>query len=186
MAPDALRPDHLALRCALLLIACTVVADIARAAPIYRCRQPDATLAFQDRPCVDAQQQREIELPPAPAAQPSPDYGIAKKAAANSMFAHSRRTPTHAEPVSWECRAAGGEVFYQHTHCPATITHTDAHPRGRGRTSAKTTLAVTSTPLPRAEACRRMQGGGAAGRSLRDHDQAVSTYERNLGRDPCR
>ena len=44
----------------------------------------------------------------------------------------------------------------------------------------------TSAPLPRGEACRRMAAAGSIGRAGHARDESVSTYDRNLGRDPCR
>jgi len=40
--------------------------------------------------------------------------------------------------------------------------------------------------VPRDEACQRIHSAGAIGRAGHQHDEDVSTYDRNLGRDPCR
>jgi hypothetical protein len=47
-------------------------------------------------------------------------------------------------------------------------------------------VSVTAIALPRDEACRRMAAAGSIGRAGREHDERVSTYDRNAGRDPCR
>jgi hypothetical protein len=87
--------------------------------------------------------------------------------------------------MSYECRAADGELFYRHGRCPAQIPAKDS--LLQGRTKGKSAgYAVTAQPIARAEACRRIERAGSIGRNGHEHDERVSTYERNLGRDPCR
>lgn len=43
--------------------------------------------------------------------------------------------------------------------------------------------AVTSQPMPRGDACKRMRNLARDGDEL---DERASTYDRNLGRDTCR
>jgi hypothetical protein len=57
---------------------------------------------------------------------------------------------------------------------------------GKHGRSASTAFAVTSEAMPRSEACRRIAAAGSIGRAGHERDQSVSTYDRNLGRDPCR
>jgi hypothetical protein len=45
---------------------------------------------------------------------------------------------------------------------------------------------VRSQALPRGEVCRRIAAAGSIGRAGHARDESVSTYDRNLGRDPCR
>jgi hypothetical protein len=45
---------------------------------------------------------------------------------------------------------------------------------------------VSSSRIPRDEACREIHTAGSIGRAGHQHDENVSTYEHNLGRDPCR
>jgi hypothetical protein len=90
------------------------------------------------------------------------------------------------DPVSYECRADNGEVFYRHGACPRTIATAGAASRHGARAGEARTAAVTAVPLPRGEACRRIAAAGSIGRAGRARDERVSTYERNAGRDPCR
>ena len=147
----------------------------AHAQSVYRCRDAKGALAFQDKPCAAGQAQSEVAVEPAPAYAASPDYGVDKPARTSRVtHSSSRAFARSAEPMSYECRAANGEVFYRHGRCPATI-------RGKGR--GATSSAVTANAIPRAEACARMARTSHAGS---ERDETVSTYERNLGRDPCR
>lgn len=164
----------------LLLVAAPV-----RAESIYRCHHADGSLAYQDRPCADAQRQTRVELVPAPPPAASPGYGTGKTRSATAP--RNRRAATRgtdrAEAPSYECRAANGEVFYRHSTCPASIAETDP---GRQRRGAGASVAVSGVALTRKEACRRLAAAGSIGRRGRERDERVSTYERNAGRDPCR
>lgn len=113
--------------------------------------------------------------------------------------AHSRRTggqraaaqsrAAGSEPQSWQCRIGNGEVYYQHSPCPrsavASVELRDSRTRGRHR-SAVLSVPVSGAPLSRAEACRRIHAASASGRAGHERDEDVSSYERSLGRDPCR
>jgi hypothetical protein len=66
-------------------------------------------------------------------------------------------------------------------HGSSTSTHGKGAVRGGGAT-----LHVSSQRIAREEACREIQRAGAAGRAGHEHDEVVSSYEHNLGRDPCR
>ena len=147
----------------------------AHAQSVYRCSDAKGALAFQDKPCAGGEAQSEIAIEPAPAYAASPDYGVDKPTrVSRAAHSSSRASARNAEPMSYECRAANGDVFYRHGRCPATI-------RGKGR--GATSSAVTANAIPRSEACARMAHTSHAGR---ERDETVSTYERNLGRDPCR
>lgn len=161
-----------------------LAAAAAKAESVYRCRDASGSIAYQDGPCADAQRQIRVELIPAPPAAPSPDYGVAHPTPPTRASRASRRGRPGAEPSSYECRAANGEVFYRHSACPRSIPASD--PGGRRRSGEASSAAVTATPLTRREACRRLAAAGSIGRSGRDRDERVTTYERNAGRDPCR
>ena len=174
-----------------LVLLCAVSCGTAGAAQkVYRCNDTEGPASYQDRPCADPGRQRVIELA---APQPVPDL-VVKAASpqprAPSATRKSRRTPSPRGSgrdgivMSWECRAANGELFYRHARCPGSIP---GHaPARRGGRSAATGVRVQATPLPRRDACRRINATGASGRSGRARDETVTTYERNLGRDPCR
>jgi hypothetical protein len=95
--------------------------------------------------------------------------------------------------MSYQCRAADGQVFYRHGACPHSIPAGSAHVAGastRGKASSRggsgATVSVSTQRIPREEACYEIQRAGAAGRAGHEHDEIASTYEHNLGRDPCR
>lgn len=160
-----------------VLLACggLLTAWPASAQTVYRCRDARGAVAFQDKPCAGGQAQSEVAIEAAPAYAASPDYGVDKpvrRSRAAQPTSHGRAR--NAEPMSYECRAANGEVFYRHGHCPATI-------RGAGHGAAS--VPVSASAITRVEACHRMATTSHAGR---ERDETVSTYERNLGRDPCR
>jgi hypothetical protein len=100
-----------------------------------------------------------------------------------------RSAKTKAEVVSYECRAGNGELFYRHGACPKQIT---AKPKTSGGSARKRdasdaqTYAVTAQPLARGEVCRQMARAGSIGRAGHERDDSVPTYDKNLGRDPCR
>ena len=147
-------------------------------AQAWQCRGGRGQVAYQDRPCAAGAAARSIEFAPAPAPQASPEYRLSSR----SPDRASRSTlpaPPARTAHSFECRASNGEVFYRHGACPASI----AIPRTSGARREAATARVSAQPLSRREACRRMQATARAGR---ERDESYSTYERNLGRDPCR
>jgi len=176
------------------LSSCAIVPS-AHAEAVYKCRGADGAVAFQDRPCLKTQTESQVEIAPPPPPAPSPDYRLASQsdrgAGAGARARTSRQANARAavEVVSYECRAANGELFYRHGACPNQIT---AKPRAsnggsRKRSAADAqTYAVSAQALSRKEVCRRIVSAGSIGRAGRDRDESVSTYERNLGRDPCR
>ncbi|HEY0179387.1 MAG TPA: DUF4124 domain-containing protein [Dokdonella sp.] len=175
-----------------LLLALAAAGARGADAPVYKCESGDGRVAYQDRACADARRETRIAIAPSPPPAPSPRYAVASARA----IASERRAPAarhesatrrihgasrrgrDAEPVSYECRAANGEVFYRHSACPRTIA------LGRDGRRGAASAPVSAIALPRAEACRR--AAESVGRSGRERDDRVSTYERNLGRDPCR
>lgn len=174
-----------------VLFACAAFCASARAVhaeSVYKCRNADGAIAFQDHACTAGAAESQVEIVPSPPPAPSPDYGRDTRDARRSAHAAAAsRTSTRErhEVVSYECRAADGELFYRHGACPGRIT-ADGGSGKRGRGSASATFAVTSEALPRGEACRRMAAAGSIGRAGHARDESVSTYDRNLGRDPCR
>ena len=170
---------------AALFLAC---AGTAQAATVYKCRDADGKVAYQDRACASSQTASQIELLPAPPVAPSPDYGRAERERPSRKAVAARASgKARNEVVSYECRAANGEVFYRHGGCPKTVSaKANASGGKRSRGAASQTHAVSAEALARADVCRRMAAAGAIGRSGHERDDTVSSYERNLGRDPCR
>jgi hypothetical protein len=173
-----------------LLFACAPLP----AQTVYQCRH-DGVLVFQDRACGAGQVVR--ELAPAPAGEVAP--GIAEmvesweaRAAARRGDGAKARAPRQARrsagPVSHRCTSAGGAVFYRHGACPASIAAARASTgtRRKGRGGGGDEEAVSDETVPREVACRELERAGAITRKGREHDVRTDTYERNLGRDPCR
>ncbi|WP_386069519.1 DUF4124 domain-containing protein [Tahibacter sp. UC22_41] len=193
----------------LLLLAWTLPAP---ALTIHRCTGSDGTPAFQDRPCAPHQQSGVVVLraehvaaePAASASTSRNERGGNNRVPATTKNGNARTTKsavrsrsrrnatavvTTGADSSWECRAGNGEIFYQHGPCPAAVTGSveqrTSATRGRRRSDAQT-VPVAGRPIARADACRRIHAASASDRAGHERDEDVSTYERNLGRDPCR
>jgi hypothetical protein len=179
---------------AMATILCALTCGFARVAhadSVYKCRSTDGLVAFQDRPCTGTQSESQVEILPPPPVAPSPDYGRTSRESDSGRTHATSKTHGQAmdrrEPVSYECHAANGDVFYRHGVCPKQNTADSSSAKARKRSgSATQTFAVSAEALPRSEACRRMANAGSIGRSGHERDDRVSTYDRNLGRDPCR
>jgi len=170
---------------ALAAIGFCAVAKAAHAESVFRCRGADGAVAFQDHACANASAQSIVEIAPAPPVQPSPDYGVASAREARVSHAHSNVRATR-EAVSFACHAANGETFYRHGSCPKQIAVADSGGYGKPGKGEKKTVGVTAEAMPRADVCRELSRGGSIGRAGHAHDESISSYERNLGRDPCR
>ena len=187
----------------------------APALTIHRCTGSDGTPAFQDRPCAPHQQSGVVVLrtehlvvepaatAPATSTPHSERHGNSRARAAtksgsarttqSAMRPRNRRSSTAAATASadssWECRAGNGEIFYQHGPCPTavigSVEQRTSATRGRRRSDAQS-VPVAGRPIARADACRRIHAASASDRAGHERDEDVSTYERNLGRDPCR
>lgn len=157
----------------------------ALAGPVYRCVQGDA-VAYQDHHCADTASQQQLRLIE-PDAVPMALTPKPTRSAPSVPARAARRGVRQAAPavvLSHECRSRDGAVFYRHDRCPASIPGNDVRgtqPRGHGTAA----VPVSGRTLPRRDACRRMRAS-SAGRQGSEHDDRVSSYERNLGRDPCR
>ncbi|MDR2012032.1 MAG: DUF4124 domain-containing protein [Rhodanobacter sp.] len=159
----------------------------AQAATVYKCHGADGSVAYQDHACAGTQGETRMPLTDAPAYAPPPDYGVAKSSAAPAQArtprSSTRHRPPAREPISYECRANNGEVFYSHTSCPKSITVKDGSSTAQRGKRAGQRIGVSATALPRSEVCARLAAGGRTGHKL---GAQVSSYERNTGRDPCR
>ena len=179
-----------------LLILLLALAGAAQGAPVYKCIAPGAPVAYQDTPGAETQRAQPVELAPEPAWQPSPQYAVAN-AEPSPARAGRHATPhgrARGSDLSFECRAADGQVFYRHSGCPRSVAAAaagSAHARGTrsGGTrasNASSSLPVSASRIARSDACREIERAGAIGRSGHENDERVTTYERDLGRDPCR
>jgi hypothetical protein len=180
-------------RGAIALLAMFAATAGVHAESVYKCRDAEGHIAYQDRACSGAQNETRIELATPSRNSSSPDYGVAesRRAARTGASRGAGRRTGSVEAMSYECRADNGEVFYRHSGCPKSIpAHRDrasdgSHARGKAERGASSS-AVSAIPLTRADACKRMAAAGSIGRSGRARDESVSTYDRNAGRDPCR
>lgn len=172
----------------LLLLFATSV----RGATIYRCDDGRGSVAFQDQPCSSGRKEEVVKVAPAPAYAPSPQYAVApsmpadeqRKARVRANSNVGRRNAAASVPHAYECRSVDGQLFYRHSACPRSIAAKDDH-LGHGRAAPKK-VEVHSIRVSRDEACMQMHRAGASGRSGHANDEVVSSYERNLGHDPCR
>lgn len=165
----------------LLLVAVIAISPAisrAHAQDVFKCINRDGEIAFQAVPCKPGMREQQIMIEPAPPVSRSPDYG--------SSHPHGRsktRTPQQKPRAeveySYECRTQSGALFYRHSRCPASIDRSGLIGGRRGAPRE----AVSGRRIPRLEACRGMR---SVGRDGREFDDVPSTYDRNLGRDPCR
>jgi hypothetical protein len=164
-----------------------------RAESVYKCTNAQGDVAYQSQICAPGHHSEEMVMAPTPAPTPSPAYAVGDKPMQHPAPARKRREPasrqTTASETSYECRVSNGDVFYRHGHCPHSVSASGGAQGGKGRVrgaGGSGALTVSSRPVPREEACRQMHRAGAAGRSGHEHDETGSTYERNLGNDPCK
>jgi hypothetical protein len=160
-------------------------ASAVHADSVFRCKATDGATSFQDRPCADARAQSIVEIAPAPPPQASPDYGVASERATPRVSKQRMGKAAPREPMSYACHASDGELFYRHGPCPSQIASANAPSHGRGA-KASERIGVTAEAMPRSEVCRRLASAGSIGRAGHEHDESISSYDRNLGRDPCR
>jgi len=173
----------------LLVLLLLGLAGGVRAASVYKCTDAQGAIAYQQLPCAAAARESTVQIAAAPAYAKSPEYALDRPPpeAARPRATHTSRR--ESEPMSYECRSADGQVFYRHTSCPHSVAATassSGRTQGHGSRSGATSAAVSSSRVPRDEACQRIHSAGAIGRAGHQHDEDVSTYDRNLGRDPCR
>jgi len=166
----------------------------AHAESVFKCRGSDGLVAYQDHACARNAVETQVELEPAPPVAepndaPEPRADRTPRKGTRTQGAHAHGATTKAEVVSYECRADNGELFYRHGACPKQIsaagTQSGASPRRKAASGAQT-YTVTAQALDRGEVCRRLARAGSIGRAGHERDETVSTYDRNLGRDPCR
>lgn len=196
-------------RLSIALVLLLGAAGCAAAATVYKCTDGKDHVAYQAQPCAAPLHGQVMQLravPIAAAAEPGRRDGTDASHSAGqqsrtapqirrgpALHGHRdtarRDTQADAAEPSWQCRVANGEVFYQHSPCPDRVATAgsprDGSTRGRRRAAAAM-AAVSARPLPRAEACRQIHAASASDRAGHERDEDVSTYERNLGRDPCR
>ena len=178
----------------LLILLLLGVAGGVRAAAVYKCTGAQGEVAYQSQPCADGQPATVIQIAPAPAYAPSPHYAIDRDETARPTRTATRGHSAERRetvPLSYECRAADGQVFYRHGSCPHSIPAASVHGasawmHGKGAARGGATVSVTAQRIAREDACHEIRRAGSAGRAGHEHDEVASTYDHNLGRDPCR
>ncbi|MGA9334478.1 MAG: DUF4124 domain-containing protein [Rudaea sp.] len=161
--------------CASSSVALLIVAVCVNAETVYKCIDGDGGIAFQAQPCAATQQQSTVALAQAPAYAASPTYAVDAKRANKRHKTTRSRTPALKE-FSFECRSSDGQVFYRHRGCPHRVAGSD---------NARKQVGVSATKISREYACAQIHRAGAIGRPGHKHDETVSAYDHNLGRDPC-
>ena len=190
------RPSIRGLRAAFTLLLMLGATQVAHAA-IYKCNDAKGHVAYQDHACAGVETQTRIELAPSPPPAASPEYSVssvARNTRSSRMrdVSPQRKGRQAAAATSYECRAADGEVFYRHHGCPKSIKVDPLHAPGKNqgtrtrRGEASSSIAVSARPMSRSDACQRLAAAGSIGRAGHVHDEIVSAYDRNAGRDPCR
>lgn len=183
---------------AVLLLA---AAHAAHAATVYKCVAATGQVRFGDTPCAVGTTQTKLQPTGQPLIDPraprtaAPATHHAAPRAGDRHIPHATRRRTAKPAMSWECRAADGEVFYRHTRCPGSVPgdgtvrssgmQQTSSRRGRSRHNAWSKVSVHGVKIPRSEACRRIHSAGASGRDGHLRDERVSTYDHLMGRDPC-
>jgi hypothetical protein len=154
-----------------------------RAGAIYRCASAGGVVAFQGQPCAMTSVQTMVDIAPAPAYVPPPQYVVGLRTQRESTRNVRIARPLRRQAMSWECRSSDGRVFYRHNGCPRSIAASGS--AGGRRSRSASSVSVSGHPVPREEACAQMHRAGAIGRGGHEFDEHVSTYDRNLGHDPC-
>jgi len=162
-----------------------------RAENIYKCIDAHGDIAYQATGCAAQQTQSVIAIAAPPRYTPAPHYLVEHALTAPlARSAHVASRDRGAKEMAFECRASDGRLFYRLGACPHSIAAetTNAAAKSRGRNAGKSngTANVASRPIPREQACHEIHRAGAIGRDGHEFDEQVSTYERNLGHDPCK
>ena len=158
-----------------LIFAILLAPTVAVAGSVYKCTKSDGAIAFQAQPCALAEQQDTVTLEQAPAYAPPPSYAVGTGSARKQQ--KRRKTRQFSPRVSsYECRSSDGQVFYRHHGCPHAVA---------SRANPAKSASVSALKVSRQRACAQIHRAGAIGRIGHAHDENVSTYDHDLGRDPC-
>ena len=163
-----------------------------RAESVYKCVDAEGNAAYQATRCPAQQRESVLEIPKAPAYAPSPQYAVERHREDAPM--RGSRVPARlaSREMAFECRVSDGRLFYRLGVCPHSIPGaTDgAQKPSRGRSGSSHggggSAQVSSRRIAREDACHEIHRAGAIGRNGHEFDEHVSTYERNLGHDPCK
>jgi len=163
-----------------------------RAESVYKCIDAQGAVTYQAIACDAQKSQSVIAIPAPPRYAPSPHYVVARQVEpAAPHAANHERAPRE---TAFECHASDGRTFYRLGACPHSLageTPASAAGKGhRGKAGAARNgggaVTVVSRRISREEACHEIHRAGAIGRAGHEFDEHISTYERNLGHDPCK
>lgn len=163
-----------------------------RAETAYKCVDAQGAVAYQAIACDAQQSQSVIAIPPPPRYAPSPHYAVMRRdevAAPRTRIVARERTP---KETAFECRASDGRVFYRLGTCPHSIgadSSGGASKSHRGKSNnahSSGTVSVAAHQVALEQACHEIHRAGALSRDGHEFDEHVSTYEHNLGHDPCK
>jgi len=170
---------------------------------VYKCVLEDGSTTFSDTPCAEHAEVYEVretyksDFPAlrAPRVMASPSHEEPKLPTDVPPTGNKPETKTQ-EAISYQCSALSGEIWYQHSPCPQRITGRQVSPvsgieANTGKPIAGVVLsdkefAVEEQIVSRERACREIYRHATSNRSGAERDERYSTYDRNLGRDPCR
>lgn len=162
---------------------------------VFHCLDSSGGSVYQDRPCPGRQETikiRRVRNGEAFAEAIARGLGnSAPRPAAPASQPPSVPAPVATLPQpSFKCQAADGTTFYRHDGCPPALQREQNVYFTVGQDIRYYTqpvyVPVGSTPVSRSSACRTIYGSDASQRTGSNLDQRFSTYDRNLGRDPCR
>jgi len=155
---------------------------------VYRCVEEDGSTTFSDQPCSEDPDVLHIEEShnPAPPRQYLPRASTANNddtGRANS----SPAPPSSRQAISYRCSIDTGEVWYLHSPCPSRVTIREIEDLEfeEGWAEVSREVTVDQTEVSRSSACSQIYAVGTSRRGS-DRDESYTTYERNMGRDPCR
>ena len=163
-------------------------AGVRAEAAVYKCVDAQGAVAYQQVACGAQQRQGMIEIASAPRYAPSPHYAVERRVESLARAPRSKRERV-SEEMAYECRASDGRVFYRLGACPHSIGgDADSTPTksSRGKKTASGSVHVAARRIPRDAACHEIHRAGAIGRDGHEFDEHISTYERDLGHDPCK
>lgn len=202
--------DKTTTKCGAAIVACFSVLVFAPATSqqkFYRCESDEGTTIFSDVPCSDeleAETTREAYKTDTPANRSiNVEENIDFRNDSSRLSEGPVNTNSNSDSVTEDseqyalfCESANGLKWYRHDSCPEFITE-ESPRRSIGvipttgevvvgiRPKAATNVPVTQSKVPLDKACREIYKlGKQRPGSERDHE--FSTYDRNLGRDPCR
>lgn len=160
------------------------------AAAVYKCVDSKGVATFTEKPCAPDAEPLKIRddylggspIPVEPTPKPREDETPVQ----SPTVIRVQMTQRSRDLVSYKCSTPDGVVFYRHSECPRNIAVFSPGTVGGMAASIRVYAPVEQVEVSRKFACTQIYGPDAEKRSGRHEDEKYSTYDRNLGRDPCR